>query len=107
MGLIDDPSALSALPLEGRLLLVARTALRRLERDRDLNRLVCRDLAQFPDLLTMGWRRRSLDRCDVHHWFFYGIPSALIPTGINEDRYVRTAVALTTGLAHNVDGDET
>jgi AcrR family transcriptional regulator len=79
VGLIDDPSAFSALPLEGRLLLVAQAALRRLEHDRDLNRLVCRDLAQFPDLLTMGWRRRSLDRCDVHHWFFYGIPSALIP----------------------------
>jgi hypothetical protein len=43
---------LSALPLEGRLLLVAQAALRRLEHDRDLNRLVCRDLAQFPDLLT-------------------------------------------------------
>jgi hypothetical protein len=46
------PGPLSSLPLEGRLLLVAQAALPRLEHDRDINRLVCRDLAQFPDLLT-------------------------------------------------------
>jgi AcrR family transcriptional regulator len=137
VGLIDDPSALSALPLEGRLLLVAQAALRRLEHDRDLNRLVCRDLAQFPDLLTKvrdeeivrtfeafaAWLRHQPEtesRNDVdwdgvaavligatfHYWFLRDT-FRTHPTGIKEDRYVRTAVALTTALAHDVDGDET
>jgi hypothetical protein len=128
---------LSALPLEGRLLLVAQAALRRLEHDRDLNRLVCRDLAQFPDMLTKvrdqeivrtfeafaAWLRHQPEtesRNDVdwdgvaavligatfHYWFSSGyLPHS--STGIKEDRYVRTGVALTTALAHNVDGDKT
>jgi hypothetical protein len=32
--------------------LVARARLRRLDRERDLNRLLARDLARFPDLLA-------------------------------------------------------
>ena len=51
--LVEDPAGLAALPLEQRLVVVARTGLRRLEEQRDVNRLVLRDLAQFDDLLAM------------------------------------------------------
>lgn len=135
VGLIDDPAALSALPFEGRLLVVAQAGLRRLEHDRDLNRLVCRDLAQFPDLLNKvrdeeivrtfkafaAWLRHQPEtesRTDVdwdgvaavligatfHHWFLRDTFRSH-PTAIEEDRYVRAAVALTTALVDNVDRD--
>ena len=136
VGLIDDPASLSALPFEGRLLLVAQAALRRLEHDRDLNRLVCRDLVQFPDLLNKvrdeeiirtfvafaAWLRNQPEtksRTDVD---WDGIAAVLIgamfhywllrdtfgshPTGIEEDRYVRAGVALTKALANNADDGE-
>lgn len=48
---IDDPGAIAALPLRERLAVIARAGLRRLEQERDLNRLLVRDLASFPDLL--------------------------------------------------------
>jgi len=48
---IEDPGLLSNLPPRERLLAVARAGLRRLEEERDLNRLLLRDLSVFPDLL--------------------------------------------------------
>ncbi|MGC5165554.1 TetR/AcrR family transcriptional regulator [Luteimicrobium sp. DT211] len=48
---LEDPLALAALPLRDRLVAVARAGLRRLEEERDVNRLVVRDLVAFPDLL--------------------------------------------------------
>lgn len=131
VGLFDDPAALSALPFDGRLLLVAQAALRRLEHDRDLNRLVCRDLAQFPDLLKRvrdeeivrtfqafaAWLRHQPEtesRTEVDwdgvaavligamfHYWFLRDTFRSHPTGISEDRYVRAGVALTAALAHD------
>jgi AcrR family transcriptional regulator len=50
--LLADPTALDGLSLEQRLLQVARAGLRRLEDERDLNRLILRDLGRFPELLA-------------------------------------------------------
>lgn len=49
---IEDPVRLPALPLSERLVEVARAGLRRLEEERDVNRLLVRDLAAFPELLA-------------------------------------------------------
>lgn len=48
---LDDPDALAGLSRRERLLAVARAGLRRLDSERDVNRLLLRDLASFPDLL--------------------------------------------------------
>lgn len=48
---LGDPARLADLPPRERLMAVARAGLARLEQERDLNRLLVRDLAQFPDLL--------------------------------------------------------
>lgn len=51
LAMIGDPQAMAALPLRERLAGLARAGLRRLEQERDLNRMVVRDLAAFPALL--------------------------------------------------------
>lgn len=50
---IDDASSLATLPLRDRLETVARAALARLSSERDLNRVILRDLEQFPALLDL------------------------------------------------------
>jgi AcrR family transcriptional regulator len=50
---LDDPSVLDGLPRRERFLAVARAGLRRLAEERDINRLLLRDLATFPDLLEL------------------------------------------------------
>jgi AcrR family transcriptional regulator len=115
VALIDQPAALAALPLPGRLLAVARAGLRRLEQERDVNRLLLRDLAQFPDLLelfrqhelrrvfeglTVWLRGQARDaRADVeavaavlveavsHHWVLSDIFGEH-PLGIEDERYL-------------------
>jgi AcrR family transcriptional regulator len=47
---IEDPQMLSEAPLRDRLRAVARAGLARLEEERDLNRIVLRDLRDFPEL---------------------------------------------------------
>jgi len=54
-----DPGRLAALPPRERLLAVGRAGLARLEQERDLNRVLVRDLAQFPELLDQV-RRQEL-----------------------------------------------
>jgi AcrR family transcriptional regulator len=51
--LVENPAELADLPLEQRLVVVARAGLVRLRDQRDLNRLVLRDLARFDDLLAL------------------------------------------------------
>ena len=58
---LDDPDALAGLPRRERFLAVARAGLRRLEEERDINRLLLRDLATFPDLLEQV-REQELSR---------------------------------------------
>jgi AcrR family transcriptional regulator len=55
-----DPGRLAALPPRERLLTVGRAGLARLEQERDLNRVLVRDLAQFPDLLEQVRQRELL-----------------------------------------------
>lgn len=130
--MLTEPDAISSLPLEERLFLIARAGLRRLEQDRDINRLVLRDLAQFPDLLARVrddeilrtfnafalWLRTQPEtesRPDVdwdataavlvasmfHFWFLHDTFGAH-PAGIEEDRYLKAAVALV--LARTASG---
>ena len=52
LSFIADPASFATLGLSERLEVIARAGLRRLDQERDLTRLVVRDLARFPDLLT-------------------------------------------------------
>lgn len=61
LALIERPAQGTDLPLPELLLAVARAGLRRLEQERDVNRLLLRDLAQFPDLLA-EFRQHELRR---------------------------------------------
>jgi hypothetical protein len=47
-----DQAAFANLPARERLAVLARAGLHRLDQERDLNRLLVRDLARFPDLLA-------------------------------------------------------
>src|SRR6266536_1366316 len=86
VALIGDQAAFAVLPLPERLAVIARAGLRRLDQERDLNRLLVRDLARFPDLLErMG---------DGEIRGVYGEH----PTGIDEQRYVAALVELAAGL---------
>jgi AcrR family transcriptional regulator len=58
---LEDPGVLAGLAPRERFLAVARAGLRRLEQERDVNRLLLRDLASFPDLLEQV-RERELRR---------------------------------------------
>ena len=60
---LEDADALAGLPRRERFLAVARAGLRRLADERDINRLLLRDLATFPDLLE---RVRAQELGRVH-----------------------------------------
>jgi AcrR family transcriptional regulator len=122
VAMINKTGALESVPLGDRLLMVAQAGLRRLEQEQDLNRLVMRDLSQFPELLDQvgrddiapvfrafaGWlRSQSADRVDrdwdaiamvlmgaVTHFWLLGDIFGRHPTGIDEDRYLSAVVAL-------------
>jgi len=49
---LENPAALPSLPLRERLVEISRAGLRRLEEERDVNRMLLRDLAAFPELLA-------------------------------------------------------
>jgi AcrR family transcriptional regulator len=50
---IDDPQALREASLRDRLRAVARAGLARLDEERDLNRIILRDLRDFPELIRL------------------------------------------------------
>ncbi|MFC8733520.1 TetR/AcrR family transcriptional regulator [Luteimicrobium sp. NPDC057192] len=119
---LDDPAGLAALPVRDRLVAVARAGLRRLEEERDVNRLLVRDLAAFPDLLAQvreqelaavvgavaGWLRAQPEQpvgtpdwdalasvvasSVSHYWVLRDVYDGEHPHGIDEDRYL-TALA--------------
>jgi AcrR family transcriptional regulator len=122
VAMIDDSGAPESLPLHERLLILARAGLRRLDQEQDLNRLVMRDLSQFPELLdrvgrediaqvfraSAGWLRRQaagqVDRdwdaiamalmgAVAHFWILSDI-FGLHPAEIDEDRYISAVVTL-------------
>ena len=133
VSLINDAERLAALPLRDRLLTLARAGLRRLEEEGDLNRLVMRDLSQFPDLLAevgqddvgrifrvfAGWLQAQPDVAAdrdweaiamvlmgavTHFWIMCEIFGEH-PAGIDEDRYLTAAADLAAALLGN-QGDE-
>jgi AcrR family transcriptional regulator len=116
---IENPAQLAQLPLADQLLAIARAGLRRLEQERDVNRLLLRDLAEFPALLEefrqqelsqiftvlSAWLRSVARNKDldvdalaavlieaVSHYWILGDVFGGHPFGIDEDRYL-TAVA--------------
>jgi len=133
VSLITDADRLPSLPLRDRLLTLARAGLRRLEEEGDLNRLVMRDLSQFPDLLAQagqddigrifrafaGWLQAQPDVAAdsdweaiamvlmgavTHFWIMCEIFGEH-PAGIDEDRYLTAAANLAAALLSN-QGDE-
>lgn len=118
----SDPSELT-----GQLAEVARAALRRMDEDRDLSRLLFRGLDAFPDLLRrfgdgeIGRFQRATaamlaelagDRDEAYDWeaiaavlqgatAHYWLLTDLFgrhPTGVDEDRYVTAAATLTAAF---------
>jgi AcrR family transcriptional regulator len=115
---LEDPAGLAALPLRDRLLAVSRAGLRRLEEERDVNRLLVRDLAAFPDLLAQvreqelaavvatvaGWLRAQPEEpvgtpdwdalasvvasAVSHYWVLRDVYDGSHPHGIDEDRFL-------------------
>jgi AcrR family transcriptional regulator len=135
VGLISDPAALADLPFPDRLLVVARAGLQRLDHDRDLNRLVLRDLARFPELLSQvrdqeillthrsfaAWLRQQpeaaarpeldwdaiaavLMGAASHYWLLQDTFGSH-PTGLDQERYLGAAVALTAALVDRANED--
>jgi AcrR family transcriptional regulator len=108
------------------LMLVARAGLARLQQERDLNRLLLRDLAAFPELLALvrdrelrtvhagllAWLEtqpghEGVDLAAVgavlmgavsHYWVMADVFSGEHPLAISEDRYLAVLVDMTTGL---------
>jgi len=127
LSFIADPASFATLGLSERLAVIARAGLRRLDQERDLTRLVVRDLARFPDLLAeMGrdeivpvyrvvaaWLAEQAGpqaperdwlalaavavNATTHYWLLSDI-FGQDPAGIDEDRYVGALAELTAGL---------
>jgi AcrR family transcriptional regulator len=104
-----------------RFLAVARAGLQRLREERDVNRLLLRDLASFPDLLEQvrvqelkrvhdaltAWLDREMpeypDRAALasvlmsaisHYWVLEDVYGGRHPHGISEDRFLLSLVRL-------------
>jgi AcrR family transcriptional regulator len=135
LSFIGDPTAFASLPPRERLAVIARAGLRRLDQERDLNRLLVRDLAAFPDLLAEmrdGEIRRVyrvvaewlagqagprppqrdwpalaavLIAATSHYWLL-GEVFGEHPAGITQDRYVTALAELAAGLLHDNSQEE-
>jgi AcrR family transcriptional regulator len=127
LSFIGDPTVFASLPPRKRLAVVARAGLRRLDQERDLNRLLLRDLASFPDLLVemrdeevarvyrvvAGWLATQagpeqaardwpalaavLIAATSHYWLLRDV-FGVHPAGIAEDRYIAALAELAVGL---------
>ena len=127
LSFIADPAGLATLGRSERLAVIARAGLRRLDQERDLSRLLVRDLATFPDLLAemaqeeiepvyrvvAAWlaeqaATRAQERdwpalaavlvnATSHYWLLGDI-FGKHPAGIDEDRYVAALAELAAGL---------
>jgi AcrR family transcriptional regulator len=124
---IGDPARFATLAPSERLAAIARAGLRRLDQERDLNRLLVRDLASFPDLLAemgqreigrvyrvvatwlaeqatpQGQQRDWLALAAVligatSHYWLLGDVFGEHPAGIDEDRYVAALAELAARL---------
>jgi AcrR family transcriptional regulator len=121
---LGDPAALAGLRQRDRLLAVARAGLARLDEERDVNRLLVRDLASFPDLLDLV-RKRELARVHLaltefltrelpgepdpaalaavlmaavsHYWIMNDVFAGDHPHGVDADRFLTRLVDLVAG----------
>jgi AcrR family transcriptional regulator len=127
LSFIADPTSFATQTLPERLTVIARAGLRRLEEERDLSRLLVRDLARFPDLLAemakeeiqpvyrvvAAWLAEqagpqaperdwpalaaALVNATSHYWVLHDVFGE-DPAGIGEDRYVAALAQLALGL---------
>jgi hypothetical protein len=121
---LEDPAA--RLPQRERFLAVAQAGLRRLDAERDVNRLLLRDLASFPDLLEQvreqelrrvfdavtGWLRREdpagghdhealagvLLAAVSHYWVLRDVYAGEHPHGVPADRFLATLADMAVAL---------
>jgi AcrR family transcriptional regulator len=118
-----DPAEINRGSARERFLAVARAGLRRLQDERDLNRLLLRDLATFPDLLAevrdrelrrvhqalTSWLRRQYgDEADLdvealaavlmgavsHFWVLADVFGGRHPLGVDDERYLEALASL-------------
>jgi AcrR family transcriptional regulator len=82
LSLLDDQSALAHLPTHERVAVLARASLDRLERERDLNRLLLRDLDRFPDLVA---RMRDEEIQRMYHAATQWLAAQADPKGSKRD----------------------
>lgn len=129
LSFITDPVALASKPLSDRLRIVAKAALARLDAERDLNRIVLRDLADFPDLLrlvrademkaigsmftkwlattgpdpapsTVDWEAlAAVVMGSLSHYWVLADSMGTHPSDVDEDRYIAALVDL---VAHRL-----
>jgi AcrR family transcriptional regulator len=123
---LADPAALAGLPRRERFLAVARAGLDRLAAERDVNRLLLRDLASFPDLLDLvreqelsrvhealtEWLRREYDdpardhaaiaavlmAAVSHYWILDDVFDGRHPH-VDRDRFLAALADLATGTS--------
>lgn len=126
LAFMQTPADLAAMTLPERLATVARAALARLRSERDLNRIILRDLEDFPDLLELvrttemmpiqsmlaGWLRaqakpsaeRDWDATavvlmgSVSHYWLLGDAMGTHPSGLDEDQFVGALADLVAGI---------
>jgi AcrR family transcriptional regulator len=132
LAFIADPDALASLPLKNRLEAVAHAALARLRAERDLNRIILRDLDDFPDLLDLvrttemqriqsllaGWLRAQATPSteldwnatavvlmgSVSHFWLLGDAMGTHPSGLDDDQFVEALADLVAGLLSSGPG---
>jgi AcrR family transcriptional regulator len=127
LAFLDNPVALAAMPPRDQFLAVARAGLRRLDEERDVNRLLLRDLAAFPDLLEQV-RQQELRRvfdalakwladgavgpsdtdwpavaavlmaAVSHYWILTDVFTGSHPHGVSEDRFLTVLAGMTASL---------
>lgn len=114
---LSDPQGMAALPLRERLVAIAKAALARLDEERDLNRVILRDLKGFPELSELvrteemnniqtvlaGWLRVQIDPASrgvdwdalaaalmgsVSHYWVLRDSMGSHPSGVDEARYL-------------------
>jgi AcrR family transcriptional regulator len=123
---LEDAPGLAGLPRRERFLAVAHAGLRRLAAERDINRLLLRDLATFPDLLELvraqelgrvhealtTWLRREDDgggqdhaavaavlmAAVSHYWTLADVFGGTHPH-VGEDRFLAALADLATGTS--------
>ena len=134
LDLLDPQELRDGSPVE-RLIAVARAGLRRLQEERDLNRLLVRDLAAFPDLLqevrdrelrrvhtaVSGWLDsqyggRSAEEVRAlaavlmgavsHYWIMADIFGGPHPLDVDEDAYLTALASLAAGCLRSSPASE-